>query len=93
MKMKFDIEGDDEIGVGWSTWRFADGRWRGAHARTGDAAKIGGYMGKSEAFEDAIGKFAVAYADQTEKDFEVLVKAIRAGRVKAERGGEGVTGA
>lgn len=54
-----------------------------AHARTGDSAKIAGYLGKSEAFDEAIQKFAVAYADQTERDHAGLVKAIRSGRLKA----------
>ena len=54
-----------------------------AHARTGDAARVAGYLGKSGAFDEAIEKFSVAYADQTERDHAALVKAIRAGRVHA----------
>ncbi len=54
-----------------------------AHARTGDAAGIAGYLGKNAAFDKAIAKFAVAYADQTERDHAALVKAIRAGRLPA----------
>jgi uncharacterized protein (DUF2252 family) len=54
-----------------------------AHARTGDAAKIGGYMGKNDTFDEAITEFAKAYANQTAKDHAALVKAIRAGRVSA----------
>jgi uncharacterized protein (DUF2252 family) len=54
-----------------------------AHARTGDAAGIAGYLGKNAAFDKAIAKFAVAYADQTERDHAALVKAIRAGRLSA----------
>ncbi len=84
MKMKFDLEGMTksewmeyvEI-CGWTLAR--------AHGRTGDAAKIGGYLGKNDAFDEAVGKFAVAYADQTEKDYETLVKAIKAGTIKAEK--------
>jgi NAD(P)H-dependent flavin oxidoreductase YrpB (nitropropane dioxygenase family) len=56
-----------------------------AHARTGDPAKIAGYLGKSDRFDAAIEKFAIAYAEQTEKDHALLVKAIRAGRVRARR--------
>ena len=52
-----------------------------AHARTGDPARIAGYLGKSDAFDEAIAKFAVAYADQTERDYALFVKAIRAGRL------------
>jgi uncharacterized protein (DUF2252 family) len=56
-----------------------------AHARTGDPAQIAGYLGKTEIFDDAIAKFAVAYADQTEHDYGLFLKAIRAGRIKAGR--------
>ncbi len=54
-----------------------------AHARTGDPARIAGYLGKSAAMDRAIGSFAVAYADQTERDHAALVKAIRAGKIQA----------
>jgi uncharacterized protein (DUF2252 family) len=54
-----------------------------AHARTSDAAQIAGYLGSSEAFDEAIAKFAFAYADQTQRDHEMFVKAIRSGRIKA----------
>jgi hypothetical protein len=54
-----------------------------AHARTGDSAKIAGYLGKNEVFDDAITKFAALYADQTERDHAALLKAIRAGRIRA----------
>ena len=53
-----------------------------AHAKTGDSATISGYLGKSDNFDLAIGKFAVAYADQTERDHAALLKAVRAGRVE-----------
>ncbi|HUI97418.1 MAG TPA: DUF2252 family protein [Xanthobacteraceae bacterium] len=54
-----------------------------AHARSGDAAMIAGYMGSSEAFDDAICEFADEYADQNRLDHRALVKAVREGRVKA----------
>jgi uncharacterized protein (DUF2252 family) len=54
-----------------------------AHARSGDAAVLTGYMGKSAAFEDALAKFGVAYADQNEKDYAALVGAVREGVVEA----------
>ncbi|MBO9548060.1 DUF2252 domain-containing protein [Pseudomonas sp.] len=54
-----------------------------AHARSGDAATISGYLGKDDAFEQALGNFAQLYADQTRDDHAVLVKAVKAGRVKA----------
>ena len=54
-----------------------------AHARSGDAAVLTGYLGKSTAFEEAIADFSVAYADQNERDHAALVDAIRAGRIEA----------
>jgi uncharacterized protein (DUF2252 family) len=54
-----------------------------AHARTGDPAQIAGYLGKNDVFDEAIAKFATAYADQTERDHAALLKAIRAGRIQA----------
>lgn len=50
-----------------------------AHARSGESALISGYMGKSDSFDKAIAAFSVAYADQSEKDHAVLMKAVRKG--------------
>lgn len=55
-----------------------------AHARSGDAAVLTGYMGKSTAFEDALADFSVAYADQNERDYAALVAAVRSGRIEAQ---------
>jgi uncharacterized protein (DUF2252 family) len=57
-----------------------------AHARTGDGIKIRGYLGQNGGFTRAIGDFAVAYADQTERDYAALVKAVKSGRIAAETG-------
>ena len=46
-----------------------------SHARSGDPATIAGYMGRSEAFDDALASFALAYSDQTIIDHAALVKA------------------
>jgi uncharacterized protein (DUF2252 family) len=54
-----------------------------AHARSGDAAMISGYLGNSDVFDEAVAKFAVAYADQTESDHRSLRKAVRDGRLEA----------
>jgi hypothetical protein len=54
-----------------------------AHAKSGDPATIAGYCGKSDALDEAVGKFAASYAKQTEQDVEDLVKAGRTGRIKA----------
>ncbi len=54
-----------------------------AHARSGGAAPISGYLGKSDAFDTAIAAFAKAYADQTERDHAIFKEAVRSGRVEA----------
>jgi uncharacterized protein (DUF2252 family) len=54
-----------------------------AHARSGDAAMIAGYMGTSSAFEEAATNFAAQYADQTDHDYAALVEAVRSGRLEA----------
>jgi hypothetical protein len=56
-----------------------------AHARSGDPAAIAGYLGKSDAFDNAMVAFAGAYADQAEKDFKLLRVAAKTGRVDAVR--------
>jgi uncharacterized protein (DUF2252 family) len=62
-------------------WALARG-----HARSGQPAEIAGYLGADKEFEHAIGAFAVAYADQNERDYGAFVAAIKAGRVAAEPG-------
>jgi len=54
-----------------------------AHARSGDAAMMAGYMGSGQTFDDAIGEFAVEYADQNRADHRSFVRAIREGRLEA----------
>jgi uncharacterized protein (DUF2252 family) len=54
-----------------------------AHARSGDAAMIAGYMGSGQTFDDAIGEFAVEYSDQNRKDYRAFLRAIREKRIEA----------
>lgn len=54
-----------------------------AHARAGDAAFVSGYVGSSGSFDEAIQKFAIAYADQSEKDWTAFLGAVKAGRISA----------
>jgi len=56
-----------------------------AHAKSGDAALISGYLGKTDSFDQAIGTFAIAYADQNEKDHAALVAAEKSGRINVLR--------
>jgi uncharacterized protein (DUF2252 family) len=57
-----------------------------AHARAGDRIAIAAYLGRKDTFDQAIADFAVAYADQNEKDHAALASAIRSGRLVAETG-------
>ena len=54
-----------------------------SHARSGSSAQLSGYMGNSDAFDRAIGAFAIKYADQNEEDHAALKRAVRKGQVKA----------
>jgi uncharacterized protein (DUF2252 family) len=53
-----------------------------AHAKAGDAALIAGYVGTSDALDESMARFALAYADQTEQDHAALTSAARAGRIQ-----------
>jgi uncharacterized protein (DUF2252 family) len=55
-----------------------------AHARSGDAAMIAGYLGKSDVFDHSIVHFSKKYADQAERDHAAFLDAIRKGRIEAE---------
>ncbi|MFD7548308.1 DUF2252 domain-containing protein [Streptomyces sp. NPDC059816] len=57
-----------------------------AHAHSADPRVLAGYCGKNDEFDAAVAAFAVAYADRTEADHAVLVKAVRGGRIAAETG-------
>jgi uncharacterized protein (DUF2252 family) len=61
----------------WCGWALAR-----AHAKSGDAAIISGYLGNSSRFDDAVSNFAIAYADQNERDYQALLEAIRAGKIE-----------
>ncbi|MGH8971017.1 MAG: DUF2252 domain-containing protein [Actinomycetes bacterium] len=50
-----------------------------AHARTSGASMIAGYLGSSDKFDAAMTRFAEAYADQTERDHQALLEAVRRG--------------
>jgi uncharacterized protein (DUF2252 family) len=54
-----------------------------AHARGGDRIAIGAYLGKGERFDRALAEFAEAYADQNERDYAALRKAVDEGRIEA----------
>ena len=55
-----------------------------AHARTGDAAKITGYLGDDDTFDRALERFAVAYADQNDADYAAFTRAADEQRIAVQ---------
>jgi uncharacterized protein (DUF2252 family) len=53
-----------------------------AHAKSGDAAMIAGYLGKTDEVDEALTKFAFSYSEQNDRDYAELQKAARSKRVK-----------
>jgi uncharacterized protein (DUF2252 family) len=85
MKWSVPLEGARPAGTrlyaeacGWALAR--------GHARSGRRNAIASYLGISDKFDRAIADFASVYADQTERDFEVIQKAIKDGRIPVESG-------
>jgi hypothetical protein len=54
-----------------------------AHGRGGDEVAIAAYLGKGDVFDNAIARFAVAYADVNDRDHKALAQAVEAGRIQA----------
>jgi uncharacterized protein (DUF2252 family) len=82
LKVKIVVETMDQVSLidygtlcGWVLAR--------AHAKAGDAVKIAAYLGRKSVFDEAIGDFAEAYADQNERDHAALVEAVKDGRIEA----------
>ena len=63
----------------------AAGPWPAPTPAPVSPAKISGYLGKSDKFDEAIADFSIAYADQSERDHKILTKAVREGRLEAQR--------
>ncbi|HEY2354104.1 MAG TPA: DUF2252 domain-containing protein [Gaiellaceae bacterium] len=57
-----------------------------AHARSGDRIAIASYLGAGDTFDRALAEFAVAYADQNERDHAALAAAARDGRIVVKKG-------
>ena len=83
---KGSIEDDDLAGVGLTEYANMCGEVlaRG-HARSGDPAVLAGYIGNKERLDRALAKFAVDYADQTTRDYDAFLKAIKSGKIKASK--------
>jgi uncharacterized protein (DUF2252 family) len=84
-KASFDVEQvtPEVFGIyaqmcGWTLAR--------AHARSGDPIATGSYLGRGDRFDQAMCRFASSYADQNERDFAALGRAIAAGRIHAVSG-------
>ena len=56
-----------------------------AHAKSGNAARLAGYVGTNNRLDEALVKFADAYADQCERDYALFMRAVRAGKIPIER--------
>ena len=85
--MKGSVKLDAMTTTGFASYAQVCGRTLArAHARSGDAAAISGYLGTGNRFDVALTSFADSYADQTERDHAVLVDAVAAGRVTAITG-------
>jgi uncharacterized protein (DUF2252 family) len=59
-----------------------------SHAKAGRAAEITGYIGKSDVFAHALADFAEQYADLTERDYDLLMAAIKDKRIPVAQGGK-----
>jgi len=54
-----------------------------AHARSGDRIALAAYLGGSGKFDEAIADFAETYADQNERDYAALQRAVKDGKAEA----------
>jgi len=57
-----------------------------AHARSGDRIAIASYLGSTDEFDQAVAAFGETYADQNEKDYELLQSVTASGRLTAQTG-------
>ncbi|MEG3616138.1 DUF2252 domain-containing protein [Isoptericola haloaureus] len=84
-KVSADLEGMDrdafEVYAEICGWTLAR-----AHARSGDAPAVAGYLGTGDRFDRSMAEFATAYADQNEADFRLLQRAETTGRIVAADG-------
>ena len=85
MKGSLEVETLDPAGLelyakacGWTLAR--------GHARSGRRIAIAAYLGVGDRFDQAVADFATAYANQAEKDFAAVTKAIKRGKIAAESG-------
>jgi uncharacterized protein (DUF2252 family) len=85
MKYAYDPAGVSPVRLA-NYARFCGWNLARAHAKSGDAAEITGYVGKTDAFDRAIISFADEYAEQNRRDYEVFRKDVKKGRIAATPG-------
>jgi hypothetical protein len=76
-------------GDGQPNDRAREGQWsrqQRAHSKVSElSATISGYLGaSSDEFDKAMGRFALAYADQAERDHATLKAAVKKGKITRE---------
>jgi len=86
-----DMKGSAQLGASDPGGLIDYGRLCGAtlaraHGRAGEPALLAGYIGSGLAFDDALARFAVAYADQNDRDYEAFARAVTSGRLSAVGG-------
>jgi hypothetical protein len=82
-KISFNVDSYDKFGLTLYA-RLCGNILARAHCKSAQGPFICGYIGKGEVFADAVCKFAVAYADQTEKDYNDFMKAVRKGKLAVQ---------
>ena len=83
--MKLTVDLETLIPEGFIEYcRFCGWALARAHARSGDAAPISGYLGRSDVFDRALAAFAETYADQTQRDHAAFVAARPTNQAPAE---------
>jgi len=86
MKVSFELEQLDARGL-TLYGQLCGAALARAHAKAGQTARIAGYLGTSEAFDDAVCRYSLAYADQVERDYAAFQAAVRRGEVETETTG------
>jgi len=82
-KISFDVEVYDKFGLTLYA-RMCGNILARAHCKSAQGPLICGYIGKGQAFADAVCTFAAAYADQTERDYDDFMTAVREGKLPVE---------
>ena len=81
---KFSLPIEQMLPVGMTIYaRLCGWTLARAHARSGDRIALAAYLGGSAKFDQAIADFAETYADQNERDYEALQRAVKDGKAEA----------